>query len=69
MIRDRGEIAIGTIILITLLVWPINWVINKVAEVASPPEAVVEMRVVEIVPVGEIDGQVVYVIKERGVVP
>ncbi len=60
MFRDRGEIAIGTIILICLLVYPINWAIDRVVKMVTPPKVVV----VERVPVCEIDGQVVYIVKE-----
>ncbi len=58
MSNDRGEIVIGTLILICLLVWPINWAINKVAEKIDPPKKI-------LVPVCESkDGAVYFVVKD-----
>ena len=64
MSKNRGEIVIGTVILICLLVYPINWAIDRVVQMIVPPKVEVKVEVVEILPVGEIDGQVIYVIKE-----
>lgn len=54
MYRNSGEIAIGTLILICLLVYPINWAIDRVVQAFTPPK----VEVVEKLPVCEIDCQV-----------
>ena len=58
MSKERGEIVIGTLIIICLLIWPINWAINKAVETIAPPKKV------EIPICKTDDGAVYFVVKD-----